>query len=111
MDFEALIESGNNYKPYDVIVACRAAIKKDLEDPNLRKIKEDEPIVYENTMSQKYPNFSDRFPWLFDKLISDPYNLPHLDYMLQQVKSTNERNLENKTQEVADYLATQKLKN
>jgi len=107
-NFDEVIGSKNPYSVAEVVRSCRDAVKEDLKNEEILKLKKENTLHYEDFMAKRYPNFSKIYPSLFDKLITDPHNLPYLDYMLNKIKETSVTNKDSKTQEVVDYLAENK---
>jgi len=105
MDFEQVIGSGKPYSVSEVIKQCRHVVMEELKNEELLTLKLTNYELYEDRMARQYPNFADRFPWLFDKILRDPYNMPYLEFMLKTLEKTNDNNIEKKTQEVVNYLS------
>jgi hypothetical protein len=50
------------------------------------------------------PNFANRFPFLLQKLIDDPNDTKMLDFFLDKLEEQSNKSVDEKTQEVVNYM-------
>ena len=60
--------------------------------------------IFLDIIEAEIPNFANRFPFLLQKLIDDPTDTKMLDFFLSKLDEQNNKSVEEKTQEVVDFM-------
>ena len=111
-DFEQIIKENEKIDTIEVVNKAKVVIiEKIKNDPELLELKTSNPKMYMRKLEDEFPYFSNKFPFLFDKIIENLDDLEMLDLMLKKLKWTNKRNYDARTQEVVDMVADINNKN
>jgi hypothetical protein len=66
--------------------------------------------VYLDKIDAKLPNFSNRFPFLLQKIADNPDDLSMLYFFIEKLEEQNDKSVEIKTKEIVDHISDVRLK-
>lgn len=76
-----------------------------LKSEDMVKMRKEQYAEYLNLVDSKLPNFSNRFPFLLQKLLDDPDDTEILYFFISKLEEQDNKSETERTKEVASHLS------